>query len=670
MVMCSFDVIPGNCRFFGVTLLVVSLSDVWLGEDYGLGSAFRDCRDCVSLLVGNAMSEESTCPVCGTFLGADEADCPRCLLAVGLEEGSMQSVKHEDTAPCQPSSPALGPTERIKIRYFGDYEILEEVARGGMGVVYKARQTSLKRVVALKMILAGRLANETDVQRFRGEAEAAARLDHHGIVPIYEVGDHDGQHYFSMGYVGGGSLPDLVKNGPLNPASAAELLNEICTAVAYAHDRGVVHRDLKPSNVLLDENGRPRITDFGLAKRVGGDGDLTATGQILGTPSYMSPEQAGGDKTVDTRTDVYAMGALLYFLVTARPPFLAGRPMDTVRLVIETNPNPPMKLNSAVDLDLQTITLKCLEKDPSDRYASAQELSSDLSRFLCNEPIHARPIGPVAKLTRWCKRKPVTAGLIIGCTALVAACAIVGPGLLRKQNELASENARLNRQVAKAQADAAIRASETTRPDTDLAEEATSEESKSNELTAVRTIDFLMIPFAVNTADASLDDYAEELEALLSAATELPDAKIVIRAHADPTKTLSEAVRGGMANGSLSRERVGGVSKFKFDGESLDLSDTQKMIELIKDGVFEADGLSPRQTLEAALVLTTQRAHSVTNGIVTFAKERQLMIDESRIVATGQGIAQPVFSKPRNKEDAIRNRGVEIMLVAGLEEPQ
>ena len=249
------------------------------------------------------------------------------------------------------------------VREFGDYELLAEIARGGMGVVYRARQRSLQRIVALKMIRAGELASEAEIQRFHVEAEAAANLDHPGIVPIYEVGQHAGQHYFSMGYVEGDSLAARVALGPLPPRWAAELVREVAQAVQYAHEQGVIHRDLKPANILLDRTGRPRVTDFGLAKRVASDSNLTLSGQVIGTPSYMPPEQAAGHADqIGPSADVYALGAVLYALLTGRPPFQAATPADTLWQVLEQDPVPLRQLNPAVPRDLETIALKCLEK--------------------------------------------------------------------------------------------------------------------------------------------------------------------------------------------------------------------------------------------------------------------------------------------------------------------
>jgi eukaryotic-like serine/threonine-protein kinase len=308
------------------------------------------------------------------------------------------------------------------VRYFGDYEIIREIARGGMGVVFEARQASLNRKVALKMILAGQLANETDVKRFYTEAEAAASLDHPGIVPIFEVGQHEGQHYFSMGFVEGQSLSQRLAEKPLPPREAANLMQRVSETIEFAHRRGVIHRDLKPSNILLDQDGNPRVTDFGLAKRVHADSGLTGSGQIMGTPSYMPPEQAGGKRgDVGPAADVYALGATLYSLVTGRPPFQAATPMDTVLQVVTAEPVSPRRLNPAVPRDLETVCLKCLEKDPKRRYKSARMLADELNRFLSGEPIVARPVGPAERAVKWARRRPVIAALI----ALV-----VGTGLL------------------------------------------------------------------------------------------------------------------------------------------------------------------------------------------------------------------------------------------------
>ncbi|MCP4758784.1 MAG: serine/threonine protein kinase, partial [Planctomycetes bacterium] len=244
---------------------------------------------------------------------------------------------------------------------FGDYEIIQEIARGGMGVVYKARQVSLNRTVALKKILSGQLAGEEDLKRFQVEAEASAQLDHVGIVPVYDFGQVDGQYFFSMGFIEGDDLAERIRERPMEAEAAAEMMIKIAQAVGYANAQGVIHRDLKPSNVLLDAQNEPKVTDFGVAKQQGSDSEMTAQGQILGTPSYMPPEQAAGQGDgVDQRADVYALGAILYALLTGRPPFQAATAMETMIQVLDQDPVPISQLNSSIPRDLETICLKCL----------------------------------------------------------------------------------------------------------------------------------------------------------------------------------------------------------------------------------------------------------------------------------------------------------------------
>jgi eukaryotic-like serine/threonine-protein kinase len=309
---------------------------------------------------------------------------------------------------------------------FGDFEIIEEISRGGMGVVYKARQKTLNRIVALKMILAGEFASKEDVDRFYSEAEAAARLDHPGIVPIYEVGQCAGQHYIAMGYVDGASLASRLKQGPLPAREAAQIVGVTAKAVHYAHQHGIIHRDLKPSNVLIGTNGIPRVTDFGLAKLIEGNSTLTATGQILGTPSYMPPEQAQGNLSqVEATADIYSLGAVLYELGAGRPPFRAASVWETINQVITREPAPPRQLNPDIDRDLDTICLKCLDKAPNRRYQSAQDLASDLDRYLEGIPIQARAIGRREKSWRWCQRNKVVASLSAIATLLLISVTLI-----------------------------------------------------------------------------------------------------------------------------------------------------------------------------------------------------------------------------------------------------
>ena len=291
--------------------------------------------------------------------------------------------------------PTVGPTPAaaqptFQGERFGDFLLECELGRGGMGIVYKAYEPALNRRVALKMILSGSLSGEQELARFRAEASAAARLRHPNVVKVHRVGEHNGQHYFSMDFIEGMSLADKLAGGPLPGKAAARHVFIVAQAIQHAHEQGILHRDLKPGNVLLDRNDMPHVTDFGLAKHLGADGGQTRTGAVLGTPSYMAPEQARGDKQLSPTTDVYGLGALLYELITARPPFRGETPLDTVIQVLENDPAPPRLLNPRIDRDLETICLKCLAKSPADRYASAAALADDLRRYLDNESIQAR----------------------------------------------------------------------------------------------------------------------------------------------------------------------------------------------------------------------------------------------------------------------------------------
>lgn len=306
---------------------------------------------------------------------------------------------------------------------FGKYELLEEIGRGGMGVVFKARQRDLDRVVAVKMILSNRLAGDDDVKRFYREARAAGSLRHPQIVGIHEVGQIHGQHYFAMDFIAGESLAEVTKDGPLDPERAARCLVGVARAVQFLHEHGIVHRDLKPSNILLDAAGIPHVTDFGLAKVFDDAGEKTQSGAILGTPGYMSPEQAAGRvRDISVRSDVYSLGAILYETLTGRPPFRDDNPLNTILQVLESEPTLPRKLNVRVPAELERICLKCLEKVPEHRYSSAAALADDLDRYLRREPIEARPAGLAGRIRRWIRRE---SGLAARLASLLATTTIV-----------------------------------------------------------------------------------------------------------------------------------------------------------------------------------------------------------------------------------------------------
>ena len=306
------------------------------------------------------------------------------------------------------SRPFALPTREIPgslIGNFGDYEIIREIARGGMGVVFFARQISLNRFVALKMIPSNRLATETELQRFHVEAEAVALLDHAHIVPIYEIGEHEGQHYLSMRLIDGGNVADAIPRYVEDPRAAARLLSTVARAVHFAHQHGILHRDLKPANILLDRSGQPHVSDFGLAKRIEAECKLTQSGVILGTPSYMAPEQAAGrNKHLTTAADVYGLGAILYELITGRPPFRGDSVIDILLQVVEQEPERPRSLKPGIDRDLESICLKCLEKDPERRYNTADGLAEDLDAYLCGEPVLAE-VSSTGRLMRMLLRE-------------------------------------------------------------------------------------------------------------------------------------------------------------------------------------------------------------------------------------------------------------------------
>src|SRR5438552_14686998 len=386
------------------------------------------------------------CPKCGAQIPPDapEGGCPGCLLETGLgllpdppvpggdpsaiasakgdDGGCAENVEANAVAAARRSKKAARAAEMLG--ELGDYELVEEVGRGGQGVVFRARQKSLNRTVALKVISLGQWASTAHLKRFRREAEAAASLDHPSIVPIYEVGEREGACYFSMKFVEGGQLDEVVKRAPISIRQAAELIAKVARTVHYAHEHGILHRDIKPGNILLDAKGEPQLTDFGLARLVESESTVTRTLEVLGTPSYMAPEQAAGNKAkLTSATDVYGLGAVLYQLLTGHPPFAGGTTYETVRMVLETEPRQPRLYNPKADRELATIGLKCLEKDQERRYSSALALAEDLERWLKHEPIRARRTGLFTRGRKWLRRNPTTAVLV---ASLVALAAVVG----------------------------------------------------------------------------------------------------------------------------------------------------------------------------------------------------------------------------------------------------
>src|SRR5213595_1161790 len=397
-----------------------------MGESYGVQTeitretptmlrVIRICRKCGAKIFSDA--PEGLCASCmlkialGTF--------PEAAVAGVVDPGSPDELSPPNANP----PPANKTTTHVAgmLGELGDYELLEEVGRGGQGVVFRARQKSLNRTVALKVISLGQWARKAHVKLFRLEAEAAARLEHPGIVPIHEVGERDGSCYFSMKFVEGGQLDEVIRRTPMPIRQAAELIAKVARTVHYAHDHGILHRDIKPGNILLDAKGEPHLTDFGLARLVESESTVTRTMEVLGTPSYMAPEQAvGNNDAVSSATDVYGIGAVLYQLLTCHPPFAGGTTYETIKLLLDTEPRQPRLLNPKIDRDLNIICLKCLEKDPKRRYPSALALAEDLERWAKHEPIQARRAGVFTRGKKWVQRNPAIAALVASLVALAA----------------------------------------------------------------------------------------------------------------------------------------------------------------------------------------------------------------------------------------------------------
>src|SRR6059058_4946824 len=384
------------------------------------------------------------CRNCGAkiFSDAPEGLCIGCVLEAAIggagdssavapgtpkrREGGSAKADDRDSAKKDNTNVAHDNKKTVRaaelLGELGDYELLEEVGRGGQGEEFRARQKSLNRTVALKVISLGQWASTAHLKRFRREAEAAASLDHPSIVPIYEVGERDGSCYFSMKFVEGGQLDEVVRRKPMSIRQAAELIGKVARIVHYAHEHRILHRDIKPGNILLDQKSEPHLTDFGLARLVETESTVTRTMEVLGTPSYMAPEQAvGNNARISSATDVYGVGAVLYQLLTGQPPFAGGATYETIKLLLDTEPRQPRLLNPKIDRDLSTICLKCLEKDPKRRYSSALALAEDLERWLKHQPIQARHTGVFARGGKWVRRNPTSALLVASLVGLAAA---------------------------------------------------------------------------------------------------------------------------------------------------------------------------------------------------------------------------------------------------------
>ena len=432
-----------------VQLLIVDQQRQWQKGDRVHVEVFfqqypwlKSCRDCaVDLVYGEFLleAEADGPPNVGQYLERfpefreelqQQFDVEGCL-------GESKARNSRDTTLLQCSAARQGagaqpheqPQGERQSRTFGDYDLLDVIATGGMGVVYKARQRRLNRLVALKMIRSGQFAEPEQVERFYTEAQAAANLQHPHIVAIHEVGEQAGQHFYSMDFVEGETLAEMIREHSLPPQRAAKYVKTIAATMQYAHDHGVLHRDLKPANVLVNEADEPLIADFGLAKQLDDQSHLTIEGRVMGTPSYMPPEQASGHiQDVGPTSDVYSIGAVLYELLTGRPPFQTANRFDTIQQVLRVEPVSPRLLNPSVPRDLETICLKCLQKDRARRYPTARELADDLDRFLADKPIAARPVGRSERLWRWCHRNPhlATAVGLAAICLLVPSCRFPG----------------------------------------------------------------------------------------------------------------------------------------------------------------------------------------------------------------------------------------------------
>src|SRR5213596_949977 len=370
-------------------------------ESRAMIRVIRVCRKCGAKIFSDAPKGLCIACVLEKALGVEA----ETLVATVVDPGLAEQLARDEATGAPPVKIAAHAGELLG--ELGDYELLEVVGRGGQGVVFRARQKSLNRIVALKVISLGQWASTAHLKRFRLEAEAAARLEHPGIVPIHEVGEREGSCYFSMKFVEGGQLDQVARRHPMSIRQAVELIAKVARTVHYAHEHGILHRDIKPGNILLDAKGEPHLTDFGLARLVESESTVTRTLEVLGTPSYMAPEQAvGNNAAIGSVTDVYGLGAVLYQLLTGQQPFAGGATYETIKLLLDTEPRQPRLVNPKLDRDLSTICLKCLDKDPQRRYSSALALAEDLERWLKHEPIRARRTGLATRGRKWLRRNP------------------------------------------------------------------------------------------------------------------------------------------------------------------------------------------------------------------------------------------------------------------------
>ncbi len=424
-------------------------ADLGEPEQSSVESHVGSCSDCLerldALTSGQVASEEAATDKDGCPATNDPAtrEVWSDALLGRLTDGVIQAAGNGGPVPSVQSPVTIS-----------DYELLEVVGRGGMGIVYRARQLKLNRIVAVKMIAAHDLGKASLRNRFRVEAESAARLDHAGIVPIHDVGEIGPYVYFSMAFVAGGTLSRKL-GVAWEPDKAASILKQIAEAAHFAHGRGIIHRDLKPSNILIEPSGQPKIADFGLAKQIESGAELTTSGEVLGTPSYMPPEQAEGRlKDVSVTSDVYSLGAILYHLLTGRAPFVGEDQVGILYKVIHSEPIAPRQLNGAVPRDLETITIKCLSKSPRDRYPTAGELADDLGRFLAGQPIEAHPVGVSGRLWRWSRRHPALAGLSLALILVLATASVVSGYLARVANDRSDRLTTANQDLTAAEAEA------------------------------------------------------------------------------------------------------------------------------------------------------------------------------------------------------------------------